>query len=97
MLKYINFHSIYHRRGRMDENEVKEKVKKVFQDIFSSLADFRLDMTSNEIKEWDSLSHMNLVSGLEKEFGLSMEIDDISEMDSVAKVLEVVERKLGGK
>jgi acyl carrier protein len=81
----------------MDENEVKEKVKKVFQDIFSSLADFRLDMTSNEIKEWDSLSHMNLVSGLEKEFGLSMEIDDISEMDSVAKVLEVVERKLGGK
>jgi acyl carrier protein len=81
----------------MDENEVKEKVKKVFQDIFSSLADFRLDMTSNEIKEWDSLSHMNLVSGLEKEFGLSMEIDDISEMDSVAKVLEVVERNLGGK
>ncbi len=81
----------------MDGNEVKEKVRKVFQEVFNGLEGFRFDMTSEDIKEWDSLSHMNLVSGLEKEFSFSMEIDEISEMDSVTKVIEVVEKKLGGK
>jgi len=82
----------------MDDVLVKEKVRKVFLDVFGMDETlFRFDMGSEDIKEWDSLSHMNLVSGLESEFGVSMEIDDISEMDSVKKVIEVVEKKLGVK
>ncbi len=82
----------------MDEAAIKEKVRKVFLDVFGmEEKKFHFGMTSEEIKEWDSLSHMNLVSGLESEFGVSMEIDEISEMDSVKKVIEVVEKKLGAK
>ena len=82
----------------MDEAHVKENIKKVFLDVFGmDEKKFHFGMTSEEIKEWDSLSHMNLVSGLEKEFGLSMEIDEISDMDSVNKVIEVVEKKLASK
>ena len=82
----------------MEEAHVKEKIKKVFLDVFGmDEKKFHFAMTSEDIKEWDSLSHMNLVSGLEKEFGLSMEIDEISEMDSVKKVIEVVEKKLASK
>jgi acyl carrier protein len=82
----------------MDEAAIKEKVRTIFLDVFGmDEKRFHYSMTSEDIKEWDSLSHMNLVSGLEKEFGVSMEIDDISEMDSVKKVIEVVEKKLGAK
>ena len=82
----------------MDEAAIKEKVRKVFLDVFGmDGSKFHYGMTGDDIKEWDSLSHMNLVSELEKEFGLSMEIDDISEMDSVKKVIEVVEKKLGAR
>lgn len=82
----------------MNEERIKEGVKKVFLDVFSMKEkDFRFDMASEDIREWDSLSHMNLVSGLEKEFSVSMEIDEISEMDSVKKVIEVLEKKLGAR
>jgi len=82
----------------VDEAHIREKVKKVFLDVFGmDEKKFHFEMTSEDIKEWDSLSHMNLVAGLESEFGLSMEIDEISEMDSVKKVVEVVEKKMGAK
>jgi acyl carrier protein len=98
MLKYINFQVILRDVERMDGHQIKEKVRKVFLDVFAmDEGRFHFGMTSGDIKEWDSLSHMNLVSGLESEFGLSMEIDEISEMDSVKKVIEVVEKKLGVK
>jgi acyl carrier protein len=83
----------------MDDAHVKEKVKKVFLEVFSNMKekDFHFNMTNEHIRDWDSLSHMNLVSGLEKEFNVSMEIDEISEMDSVQKVVDIVEKKLGVK
>lgn len=81
----------------MNEEQIKEKVRKVFLNVFSDINEFRFDMGSEDIKEWDSLSHMNLVSELEKEFNVSMDIDEISEMDSVKKVVEVIEKKLGVK
>jgi acyl carrier protein len=83
----------------MNEGQIKEKVRKVFLNVFSNIKekDFRFNMGSEDIKEWDSLSHMNLVSELEKEFNVSMDIDEISEMDSVKKVVEVIEKKLGVK
>lgn len=83
----------------MEEGEIREKVKKAFLTTFSNLReeDFRFDMPGEDIEEWDSLSHMSLVSELESEFGVSMEIDEISEMDSVSNVVKVLKKKLGGR
>lgn len=80
----------------MDE-ELKERVKKVFIRVFAiGEDDFGIDKTHEDFENWDSLSHMNLVAELEQEFGVSMEVDEISEMDSVKNVLEVLKKKLGG-
>ena len=35
---------------------------------------------------------MSLVSGIEEEFGISLDVDEISEMDSVKKILEMVDK-----
>lgn len=82
----------------MDEEKIKQKVKEVFLRTFTNLKeeDFGFDKPAEDFDEWDSLSHMTLVSELEKEFGVSMEIDEISEMDSVRNVVEVLKKKLGG-
>jgi len=83
----------------MDAKEVRDKIKNVFMEVFTNLKEenFSFEKKAEDIKEWDSLSHMNLVSELEKTFSINLEIDEISEMDSVKKVMEIVEKKLGIK
>jgi len=41
---------------------------------------------------WDSVGHMALVAELEERFGIMIETDDLIEMDSYAKSLEILRR-----
>jgi acyl carrier protein len=42
--------------------------------------------------EWDSVAHMALVAELEDQFGISLDTDDIVDMSSFAKSLEILRR-----
>jgi len=72
-----------------------ERVAQVFRRTFSLAAGRKVDAetTPDHVPEWDSIGHMNLVSGLEKEFGLRFEVDEIMEMSSVAKILELLAKR----
>jgi acyl carrier protein len=54
-----------------------------------------LETKPEDIKGWDSLGHVNLTSCLEKVFDISLDIDDMMEMENVRQVAKVIERKLG--
>ena len=43
---------------------------------------FKESLEYNEIPEWDSIGHMTLMSGLEEEFNISLETDDIVDFSS---------------
>ena len=83
----------------MADGDVEERIKKVFTNVFESVKDEDVifDGKHEEFDEWDSLTHMNLVSAIEEEFGISLSVDDISEMDSVMRVLETVKKLQNGK
>jgi len=42
--------------------------------------------------DWDSLSHMELIAALEKEFGVEFTLDEIVEMQNIQKIREVLTR-----
>ena len=46
----------------------------------------------NAISEWDSIGHMSLVNDLETAFDIILEVDDIINMSSVAKVKEILKK-----
>ena len=52
-----------------------------------------LETTPDSVPNWDSVGHMNLVAQLEAEFGRQFEVDDIMEMSSVGKILEILRAK----
>lgn len=61
----------------------KEKYDKVFMDVFSieqSMLNAKLVYTS--VKKWDSVGHMAMIAGLETEFDIMMETDDIINFSS---------------
>jgi acyl carrier protein len=59
-----------------------ETYENAFKKLFE-LEDSSLDeLVYQGIPEWDSISHMELMTILEKEFSIEMEIDDIIDFSS---------------
>ena len=46
----------------------------------------------NDIPEWDPIGHMTLISGLEDEFKISIETDDIVDFSSFEKGKEILKK-----
>lgn len=46
----------------------------------------------NRIKEWDSVGHMALVGALEEAFDIMLETDDVLDMSSFDKAVEILEK-----
>ena len=49
---------------------------------------------ADDIEEWDSLQHINLLSMLEKEFEIEFDIDEIVSMENVGDMAKIIEGKL---
>ena len=70
-----------------------ETYKKVFLDSLNIQNDqFNENLKYNEIPEWDSIGHMTLMSGLEEEFNISLETDDIVDFSSFEKGIEILKK-----
>lgn len=48
------------------------------------------ELAYNSIPEWDSTAHMILVAELENQFDVMLDTDDIIDMSSVAKAIEIL-------
>ena len=44
------------------------------------------------IEQWDSISHMILISEIEEVFDIELDTDDVIEMSSVAKAKEIISK-----
>ncbi|MDY3908558.1 MAG: acyl carrier protein [Eubacterium sp.] len=68
-----------------------EKYRNVFMETFSLEEDFDVEkLKFQQIQEWDSVGHMDLIASLEDEFEIMFETDEIIGLDSYAKGIEVL-------
>jgi acyl carrier protein len=52
---------------------------------------FKVDTLEYQAKpEWDSISHMVLISQLEEDFNVSLDTDDVIELSSFVKAKEIL-------
>jgi acyl carrier protein len=50
--------------------------------------------TSDDVPDWDSLSHMKLMVGLESELGLRFEVEEISGITGVRDLIDIIQRRM---
>ena len=73
---------------------LSERVAAIFERVFGiDAADFSPDTVPEDVLRWDSLGHMTLVMDLEDAFGIHFEVDEITEMSSGRKILEILKAK----
>ena len=82
----------------MSSSATLEELNKIFCDIFDDdqIAIFE-EMTSNDIEEWDSLNHINIVVAVEKKFNVKFTTKEIMTYENVGQFARAVEEKLACK
>jgi acyl carrier protein len=55
------------------------------------------EMTANDIDEWDSLSHVNLVVAIEKHFKVKFKDSEIIRWKNVGQMIESINSRLTEK
>jgi acyl carrier protein len=71
-----------------------ERLAGVFQKAFGlDTGRFSPALVPEEVPNWDSIGHMNLVMHLEEEFQQHFEVDEIMEMSSPQKIMEILAAK----
>ncbi|MBE0515247.1 acyl carrier protein [Sulfurimonas sp.] len=73
---------------------MNDKVKEVLAEVFDmKSSEITVGLTKDDIDTWDSLRQMDLVTSLEKEFDIRLEMMEIVSLDSVAKTVEILKSK----
>jgi acyl carrier protein len=74
---------------------MKDKVKKIISEVFNlDLDSINDDASPDNIMNWDSLNHMNLVVSLEEEFSIRFSDQEISEMLNLELIVYTIKQKL---
>ena len=73
---------------------LNERLVKIFEKDFGIEAEeFSPTLAPEDVLRWDSLGHMTLVMDLEDTFGVHFEVDEITEMSSAQKIIELLRAK----
>ncbi len=72
-----------------------EKYAQVFCTTFELEADKLSGLKYQSIELWDSVGHMSLIANLEDTFDIMMETDDIINLSSYEKGMEILSTKYG--
>lgn len=75
----------------MTREEVFERLNTIFRDVFDDEDIVVTDeTTSDDIEDWDSLEHINLVSAVEQEFGIKFSMGQVVTMKNVGEMVDVI-------
>lgn len=79
----------------MNEEQIYEKLEEIFMDVFD-LDEVELyeDTTADDIDEWDSLEHINLIEAVEKEFGMKFKMGEVSTMKNVGEMVRIISERM---
>jgi acyl carrier protein len=70
------------------------------QDVFRAELDddnllVALDTRQKDLKAWDSLAHIRLVSGIESEFDIQFSLAEIEQITSVRQFVDLIKDRAG--
>ena len=75
----------------MDREKVYEQLNGVFQDVFDD-EDIVVndETTANDIDDWDSLEHINLIVAVEKSFHIKFNMGEVNHLKNVGEMVDLI-------
>ena len=79
----------------MERSEILAKVEEIFREELE-VEDLVLtdETTADDVEEWDSLSHVQLVAAMEEAFGIEFKSREILSWENIGDLIDSIEKKL---
>lgn len=79
----------------MEKKEVFERLTAIFRTVFNddSLT-IHEELTANDVENWDSLTHMLLITEVESGFSIKFRLKDLNKMQNVGDLIDIIISKL---
>lgn len=74
--------------------EIEERLQEIFREVFDDEElVIRADMTAEDVEEWDSLTHFQMIMEVEIAFGIKFTTEEIANLSTVGELLALIESK----
>ena len=78
----------------MEKKEILQQVNSIFIDVLDNEEIVLSNSTTaQDIEEWDSLSHIQLIVAIEKHFNIRFTSKEIQSWDSVGEMIDCIASK----
>ena len=75
----------------MTKEKIYELLDEVFQDVFDDeTIHVTPETTADDIEDWDSLEHINLVVAIEAKFGIKFNMSEVVKFQNVGEMVDVI-------
>lgn len=79
----------------MEKSEIIEKLTSVFHEVFNdNTIVLRDDMTAADVENWDSLTHMMMITKVEEVFSIRFKLKELNRLKMVGDLVVMIESKL---
>ncbi len=78
----------------MTEQQIMQALTEIFREVFD---DERIvisrNTTADDIEDWDSLEHINLIAAVENEFKIRFKMKEVSTMKNVGEMIDIIAQR----
>lgn len=77
----------------------REEIFKALDEVFCEVFDDETikvgeNTTANDIEDWDSLEHINLVVAIEKRFSMKFTMGEVTTMKNVGEMVDIIRERV---
>ncbi|MCP4218892.1 MAG: acyl carrier protein [bacterium] len=71
-----------------------KRLEKIIREVFPIEEDtIDENWTSDDIPDWDSVGHLNLIMEIEKEFDIKIEIEEMFEVEKLGDITAILKKR----
>ena len=79
----------------MEKEEIYTRLNKVFREVFDDESiNVTENTTANDIPDWDSLEHINLIVAVEEEFNIKFNMGEVTTMKNVGEMANIIASRI---
>ena len=78
----------------MNNQFIGEKLEILFKNTFNIKDEDINKASQNNLKNWDSINHMNLILAIEKEFDITLDNNDVIKLSDFRSCFQLITNKL---
>ncbi|MCJ7448007.1 MAG: acyl carrier protein [Bacteroidales bacterium] len=79
----------------MDKSEILEKLRHILVSVLKhEKFEMRDDLSATDVDGWDSLTHMIIITEIEKMFNCRFKLKELNKLGNMGTLIELIQSKL---